>query len=186
MNGKRNVWILGMVVLGFLLGFVHQGSAATAEEIDRAVDQALQKLYKTTPAAAELAKQAKGILVFPKIMKVGFVVGGQYGEGALRVGGKTVGYYSTLSGSWGLQVGMQSFGYALFFMTDEALKHLEKSSGWEIGTGPSIVVVDKGAATAVTTTTEQKDIYAFFFDQKGLMGGLGLQGTKISKFEPEK
>jgi len=111
------------------------------------------------------------------------MVGGQYGEGALFKGGKPVGYYSNVQVSYGLQAGIQEHGYALFFMTDKALKWLDKSDGWEIGVGPSIVVVDVGAATSKTTTTLQSEIYAFFFDQKGLMGGLGIQGTKITKIK---
>jgi lipid-binding SYLF domain-containing protein len=158
----------------------HAGSAA---EIDSDVDTALIKLYEKTPAAKELAKVAKGILVFPSIIKGGFIVGGQFGEGALRIGGKTEGYYNTAAASYGLQAGAQSFGYALFFITDKALDYLKKSEGWEIGVGPSVVIVDEGIAKSLTTTTAKSDIYAFFFDQKGLMAGLGLQGSKISKID---
>ena len=92
-------------------------------------------------------------------------------------------YYNTVAASYGLQAGLQKFGYALFFMNDSALKWIDKSDGWEIGVGPSIVVVDVGAAASMTSTTAQSDIYAFFFDQKGLMAGLGLQGTKITRLE---
>jgi lipid-binding SYLF domain-containing protein len=127
--------------------------------------------------------KAKGVLVFPSIVKGGFMVGGQYGEGALFRGGKVSGYYSTLQMSYGLQAGLQKYGYVLFFMTESAFKYLDKSDGWELGMGPSIVVVDEGTARSMTTTTMQSDIYAFFFDQTGLMGGLGLQGTKITKIE---
>ncbi|UCD36296.1 MAG: hypothetical protein JSU90_05565 [Nitrospiraceae bacterium] len=155
--------------------------AATAAEIDRDVDSALTKLYDREPAAKVLASRSKGILVFPSIVKGGLIVGGQYGEGALRVNGKTVGYYSTAALSYGLQAGAQTFSYALFFITDSALTYLNESEGWEFGTGPSIVVVDEGLAGAMTTTTLKSDVYAYFFDQKGLMGGLGLQGTKITK-----
>jgi len=155
--------------------------ADTAAEIDRDVDAALDKLYSREPAAKALAAQAKGILVFPSIVKGGFIVGGQYGEGALRKEGKTAGYYSNVAASYGLQAGVQKFGYAMFFMTDSALKYLENSEGWEIGVGPSVVIVDEGVAKSLTTTTAKSDIYAFFFDQKGLMAGIGLQGTKITK-----
>ena len=161
-------------------------SADTAAEIDRDVDSALQKLYASTPAAKELSKVAKGILVFPDIIKGGLIIGGQYGEGALREEGKTVGYYNTVAASYGLQAGVQKFGFALFFITDSAIEHIEKSSGWEIGVGPSITIVDEGLAKSLTTTTAKKDIYAFFFDQKGLMAGLGLQGSKISRITPDK
>ena len=159
--------------------------AATAQEIDRDANSALQKLYASTPAALELSKVAKGILVFPSIVKGGLIVGGQYGKGVLRKNGKSVGYYNSVAASWGLQAGVQSFGYAMFFMTDDALKYLNQSSGWEIGVGPSLVVVDAGLARSLTTTTAKSDIYAFFFDQKGLMAGLGLQGSKITKINPK-
>lgn len=157
--------------------------ADSGAEINREATAALQTLYERTPAAKEVGTKAKGILIFPRIIKAGFLVGGQYGEGALLKGGKTVAYYNTVAASYGLQAGAQSFGYALFFMTDSALKYLDKSGGWEIGSGPSIVVVDEGMARALTTTTAQSDIYAFFFDQKGLMGGLGLQGSKITRIQ---
>lgn len=169
------------VMLMMAMGTYQPVSAATAAEIDTDVDSALMKLYEKTPAAKELAKVAKGILVFPDVVKAGFIVGGQYGEGALRVDGKTTGYYSTVAASYGLQAGAQSFGYALFFITDNAMDYLKKSEGWEIGTGPSLVIVDAGVASSLTTTTAKSDIYAFFFDQKGLMAGLGLQGSKITK-----
>jgi lipid-binding SYLF domain-containing protein len=161
----------------------HPAMAASGAEINREAAAALEALYAKTPRAKELGAKAKGILVFPNIIKAGFIVGGQYGEGALRKGGRTVAYYNTVAASYGLQAGAQAFGYALFFMTDSALKYLDKSGGWEIGSGPSIVVVDEGMARAMTTTTAQSDVYAFFFDQKGLMAGLGLQGSKISRIK---
>jgi lipid-binding SYLF domain-containing protein len=142
-----------------------------------------RKLYGKYPSAKELTQGAKGILIFPSIVKGGFVVGGQYGEGALRKGGKTVGYYNTVAASYGLQAGLQKYGYALFFMTDSAFSYLDRSDGWEIGVGPSIVIVDDGMARSMTTTTARSDIYAFFFDQKGLMAGLGLQGSKITRID---
>ena len=161
----------------------HPAIAASAAELNREAAAALKQLYDSEPAAKELAAKAKGVLVFPSILKAGFIVGGQYGEGALRKHDRTVAYYNTVAASYGLQAGAQSFGYALFFMTDSALKYLDKSGGWEIGTGPSIVIVDEGKAGALTTTTAQADVYAFFFDQQGLMAGLGLQGSKISRIK---
>jgi len=157
--------------------------AASAAEIDRDAQKALDNLYAKSPSAKTMSEKAIGILVFPGIVKGGFIVGGQYGEGVLIRDGKTVGYYNTIAASYGLQAGLQKFGYVLFFMTDSALKWIDKSEGWEIGVGPSIVVVDAGAAASMTSTTAQSDIYAFFFDQKGLMAGLGLQGTKITRLE---
>ncbi len=161
--------------------------AGTATEIDSNVDKALASLYGQIPDAKKLGETSKGVLVFPKILKGGLIfVGGQGGEGALRVNGKTDGYYSTVSVSYGLQLGVQWFGYAMFFRTDKALGYLDKSDGWEVGTAPSVVMVDQGAAKGFSSSSLKDDIYVFFFDQKGLMAGLGLQGTKITKITPDK
>lgn len=171
--------VAGMTLLGPVPAI-----AASAATIDREVDAALRNLYETTPEAKTLAAQAKGILVFPNIVKAGFVVGAQYGDGALLKGGKTVGYYKIVAASYGLQAGLQSFAYAMLFMTDSALNYLENSAGFEVGVGPSIVVLDQGMAKSLTTTTAQDDVYAFVFGQKGLMAGAGLQGSKITKISP--
>ena len=152
---------------------------------DRSLDQdaraALQALYAKTPAARALGAKATGILVFPRIIKAGLIVGGQGGDGVMLKNGKTAGYYSRGGLSVGYQAGAQEYGYALFFMSDAALQYLASSDGWEVGVGPSIVVVDAGAAKSLTTTTAKSDVYAFIFDQKGLMAGMGLQGTKITQ-----
>jgi lipid-binding SYLF domain-containing protein len=157
--------------------------AASAAEINRDATASLAKLYDKVPEAQTLSAKAVGTLIFPSIVKAGFLFGAQYGEGVLREKGRNVGYYNTVAASYGLQAGVQSFGYVLFFMTDSALNYLHKSDGFEIGVGPSIVVVDAGKAKTLTTTTAQSDIYAFIFDQKGLMAGLGLQGSKISRID---
>ncbi len=175
--------VLVVFVLGILICTGSVAMAASAAEIDRDATAALKKLYASTPKVKELAAAAKGVLVFPRIIKAGFLVAGQYGEGALRVGGKTAGYYSTVAASYGYQAGAQTFGYALFFMTDSALGYLDKSDGWELGSAPSVVVVDQGTAAGLSTSTLQSDMYAFFFSQTGLMAGLGLQGSKITKIE---
>ena len=178
-----------LVLAGLLLLGSAPAAAASKAEIDRDVNAALKKLYQSTPGAKHLAEKAKGILVFPSIIKGGFIVGGQYGDGALRKNGKTVGYYNTVAASYGLQAGGQKFGYAMFFMTEAALDYLNKSEGFEVGVGPSIVVVDKETAAAfgktMTSSTLQSDIYAFIFSQKGLMAGLGLQGSKITRINPK-
>ena len=179
--------LTGIVLMMALIttGFISPVMADSAAQIDQDVDSALQKLYAQTPAAKELSKIAKGILVFPSIIKGGLIVGGQYGEGALRKGGKTVGYYNTVAASYGLQAGAQKFGYALFFTDEAALKYLDKSDGWEVGIGPTVVIVDEGLARSLSTTTAKDAVYAFFFDQKGLMAGLGIQGSKITKITPQ-
>jgi lipid-binding SYLF domain-containing protein len=160
--------------------------AASASEIDRNATQALSILYATTPGARALADKSKAILIFPRIIKGGFIVGGQFGDGALRKRGRTVGYYRSIAGSYGFQAGAQSFGYVLFFMDGASLAYLNKSDGWELGTGPSLVVLDKGFGMNLSTTTMQKGVYAFIFNQKGLMGGVGIQGSKITKINPGK
>jgi len=159
-------------------------NAATAHQIDLNVDRTLHTLYALQPKARDLARRAKAILVFPQILKAGFIVGGQGGDGALRVGGRTVGYYNIAAASFGLQAGAQTFSSALFFMTDAALDYLQKSDGWSIGSGPSVVVLDKGAAASVTSTTLTQDVYAIPFGQRGLMAGLGLEGAKITRIHP--
>jgi lipid-binding SYLF domain-containing protein len=107
--------------------------------------------------------------------------GGQYGDGTLFKGGKAVAHYNSVAGSWGLQAGVQVYGYALFLMNDSALTYLDNSDGWEVGVGPSVVVVDAGVGKSLTTTTGRSDVYAFIFDQQGLMAGIGIQGAKITK-----
>lgn len=158
--------------------------AASASEIDAAVSRAARSLYANNSAARALRAQAMAVLIFPKIVKAGFIIGAQSGEGALRENGSTVGYYRTTAASYGLQAGVQEFGYALFFMDSSSLNYLKKSRGWEIGLGPSIVVVDEGFAKSMSSTTLQKGVYAFFFNQRGLMAGMGLQGSKITQINP--
>jgi lipid-binding SYLF domain-containing protein len=115
------------------------------------------------------------------MLKAGFMFGGQIGEGALRGNGRTAGYYNSVAASYGFQAGAQRFGYALFFMTDSALRYLDESGGFEIGVGPSIVLVDEGVGKSMTSTTITQDVYAFIFDQSGLMAGVGIQGSKITR-----
>jgi lipid-binding SYLF domain-containing protein len=154
--------------------------AATAAELNASGQAALSRLYAHSDRARRYSRDARAILVFPKIVKAGFMIGGQGGEGVLFVGGRPTGYYKIGAVSFGLQAGGQSFSYALFLMNDKALTYLRKSDGWAIGSGPSVVVVDKGAAMSTTSTTLAKDVYAFPFGQKGLMAGLGLEGSKIT------
>ncbi|MBI5507058.1 MAG: lipid-binding SYLF domain-containing protein [Deltaproteobacteria bacterium] len=155
--------------------------AESAAGLERDADAALASLYEQTPSAKVLAEKAKAVLVFPNIVKAGFIVGASYGEGVLYKQGKWAGFYSSFSGSYGLQAGAQAYGYALFLMTDSTVGYLGKSEGWELGVGPSIVVLDAGKAKNLSTTTLKDDVYAFIFDQKGLMAGIGVQGSKVTK-----
>lgn len=172
---------VALALLGLAAAPAHAKSAATISANSRA---ALTKLYEKNPSAKILGEKAKAILVFPSILKAGFIVGAQGGDGAMFKNGKTVAYYRSLAASYGLQAGVQEFGYALFFMTDSSLEYLAKSSGWEVGTGPSLVVVDEGFGKSISSTTLTQDVYAFIFDQKGLMAGVGIQGSKITRIHP--
>jgi len=160
--------------------------AASAKEINTKADASLKQLLDSTPAARSLSKSAKAILIFPDIVKGGFIIGGQVGDGVLREKGESTAYYRSVAASYGLQAGVQSFGYVLFFMDNESRAYLDRSEGWEIGVGPSIVIMDEGMGKTMTTTTAKKGVYAFIFGQKGLMAGLGIQGTKITKIKPGK
>jgi lipid-binding SYLF domain-containing protein len=156
-------------------------TAASRQDLERGAAQSLKNLYAKNRAARLLGEKARAVLVFPNIVKAGFMFGGQIGEGVLMKGGKPAGYYNSVAGSYGLQAGVQVYGYALFFMNDGALKYLDSSEGFEIGVGPSIVVVDEGVGKSITSSTITQDVYAFIFNQQGLMGGLGVQGSKITK-----
>src|SRR5262245_24965315 len=171
----------GLALAALTLSDMHGAPAAAVEGLDPDARAALAKLYETTPRAKALGEQAKGILVFPSVGRAGFLVGVQYGEGVLFQGDQIVGYYNIAGASYGLQAGVQKFAYAMFLMTDSALDYLNQSEGFEVGVGPTVVVVDAGAAKTLTTTTGRRDVYAFIFGQRGLMAGLGLQGSKISK-----
>jgi lipid-binding SYLF domain-containing protein len=185
-NSKIGIMIVGLTLTLFTFHLLSPAAApaASAAEIDRDARAALASLYKKVPGAKALGDKAVAVLVFPSIVKGGFIVGGQYGDGALRKGGKTTAYYRSLAGSYGFQAGVQAFGYVLFFMDDASLQYLDKTEGYEVGVGPSLVVLDDGFGKTMSTTTMQKGVYAFIFDQKGLMGGMGIQGTKITKINP--
>jgi lipid-binding SYLF domain-containing protein len=177
----QKFWILTLLVLAMLVGGSRTGAAASAETLNAGGAAALKSLRESNLVADKLASTAKGVLVFPNIVKAGFMFGGQIGEGVLMKGGRPAAYYNSVAASYGLQAGIQKFGYALFFMDNRSLANFENSTGFEIGVGPSIVMVDEGVGKTLTTKTIQAGIYAFIFDQKGLMAGLGLQGSKITR-----
>lgn len=182
MNRLRSTFLAFLVaaVATVSMAGLNLASAATAEDLNKDSLQALQTLYKTEPVAKTLSKNAKGVLVFPNIIKAGLVFGGSYGEGVLLKGSRVVDYYNSVAGSWGLQAGAQSYGYAVFLMTDDAVRYIEKTKGWEVGVGPTVVVVDTGAAKNISTSSLKSDAYAFIFSQQGLMAGVSIEGTKIS------
>ena len=145
---------------------------------------ALERLYQSNPVAREIGEHSRAILIFPSIVKAGFVFGAAYGEGELKQGSKIDGYYNSVTGSWGLQAGAQSYGYVVFLVTPKAIDYVHESHGWEIGVGPTVVVVNDGVAKNLSTSTLKDDAYAFIFDQQGLMAGLSIEGTKISRIHP--
>ena len=166
-----------------ILAVPQPAAAATAAELQRDAQNALNSLYAKNPGAKAIGKDAVAILVFPGIVKAGLGIGGQYGEGVLFKGGKATAYYNTAGASVGLQAGAQKYGYALFFLSEDNLKYLDKSEGFEVGVGPSVVIADEGLAKATTTTTVRDKIYAFIFNQSGAMAALGIQGNKITKIK---
>ena len=180
---RRSILIAGV---GLASGLAPLGAqAASRAELTADGRRALDKLEASESKARFLAHHARAVLVFPHILKAGLVFGGQTGDGVLLVGGGPEAFYNISGGSWGLQIGGQSFGFALFFMTESSLRYLRKSAGFSVGSGPSIVVVSKGAGAEVDTTTVTQDVYAFPFNQKGLMADLTLQGTKITRIHPD-
>jgi lipid-binding SYLF domain-containing protein len=164
-------------------GPFNRANAAPAD-LNRDADQALQMLYQASPAAASLSKKASAILIFPNVVKAGLFFGGAFGEGELMQGSKIDSYYNSVTASWGLQAGAQSYGYAVFLMNRRAVNYVHSTHGWEIGVGPTVVIVDEGVAKNLSTSTLKKDAYAFIFDQKGLMAGVSIEGTKISRIKP--
>ncbi|MDR3404815.1 MAG: YSC84-related protein [Chthoniobacter sp.] len=181
-HGKLFLLPSALIVAVIVFAFASTPArAASAAQIDAASRSALLQLYANNATARAVGRQATAVLVFPSITKGGFMVAAQHGEGALFMHHGTVGYYNSVAASYGLQAGIQKFGYALFFLNHRALVHLHGQGGWELGSAPSLVVVDQGMAKSLSTTSLKKDVYAFFFNQKGLMGGLGLQGSKITE-----
>jgi lipid-binding SYLF domain-containing protein len=184
-RGWRAAAVLGAMVVFLMVAVsLRAASAASASNIDAEATAALQRLVASNSAAKLLGEKAKAVLVFPKVKKGGFIVGGLDGHGALRRGDKTLGYYKIAAVSIGLQAGGEKFGYALFFMTQRALAYLDQSGGWAVGTGPSVVVVDEGMAESLDARSLKSDVYVVTFNQRGLMGGIGIEGSKITRTYP--
>ena len=179
MKNFRSAFLALMIGVFFAacLGYVNSAFAATPEDLNKDANTALHMLVTTNPVAADLAKNAKAVLIFPNIVNVG----GAYGEGVLEKGNVIDGYYNSVTASWGFQAGAQSYGYVVFLMSKKALHYVHETHGWEIGTGPTVVVVNEGVAKNLSTSTLKDDAYAFIFDQQGLMASLSIEGTKISR-----
>lgn len=177
--------LIAVMLCGSIAAAANSATVDDKAELSKKAQDALASLYADVDGAKALGAHAHAILVFPRVTKAGLGIGGQRGEGALIKGGQPVAFYRTTGGSFGLQAGAQTYGYAMFFMNEKALQQLDKANGFEVGTGPSVVVLDEGKAKTATTTTMKDDIYAFVFGQKGLMAGIGIQGNKITRFDPK-
>ncbi len=169
-----------------IAAMVAGSASASVATLDAASRAALNQLYGKSVRSKEFAKLSMGVLVFPRIIKAGLLVGGMSGDGVLYEHGRPVAYYNISGASYGLQAGGETYAYAMFFMKKSALAYIHKSNGWAIGSGPSIVVADKGLVEAGDTTTLTQDIYAVPFSAKGLMGSLSLQGSKITPIHPDR
>lgn len=179
---------LSSVIFSLVLGLVvlagsYPVAAKSAAEIDAEVKEALARLYAESSAAKELGAKAKGILVMPGITKGGFILGGEYGEGALLVGGANKGYYSSASGSIGFQIGIATRSLVIMFMTEKALSDFSAREGWEAGVDADVTVVEAGATGSLDTTTAQSPVIGFNFGEEGLMAGISIEGTKVTKIE---
>jgi len=184
-TGKKNILVFtGVLFLSILMTVSSTVAfAKSAIEIDTSVDVALEQFHKDVKGADEFLASAKGVLVLPNVVKAGFVVGGSYGEGALRIGGKTVDYYNTLAASWGFLAGAQSVRVIIVFMQEDALNKFRASQGWEAGVDGSVTLVNVGAAGTIDTTNIKDPIVGFVFGNKGLMADLSLTGTKYTKIQ---
>jgi lipid-binding SYLF domain-containing protein len=181
---RRRAVVGAGLALGFA-GVAGSASAASASKLASKSQAALTQLYNAHPRARELGAKSQAVLVFPEIIKAGALIGGQTGEGALLTKGRATAFYRTSSGSYGLQLGAQKYALALFFITNSSLDYLKKSNGWSVGSGPSVVMVDEGFAKTMNTTTLSQDVYAMIFGQKGLMAGVGIEGSKITQIYPD-
>jgi lipid-binding SYLF domain-containing protein len=187
-NSAKNKWSIQIFLLITIIGVFLSSNlyAKTAKEIDASVDAAIERFYKQVKGAKEFEKASKGMLVMPNVVKGAFIIGGEYGEGALRVGGKTVDYYNTISGSIGFQIGGQSKDIILLFMTDEALKQFRASNGWEAGVDGNVALITIGGGERADTRTLKDPIVGFVFDAKGLIADISLKGAKFSKVDKKK
>ena len=177
--------VLTVIMITVLSGFgmARVAVAASAGEIDTKVNGTLEEFKKTVPGGAEFLGKASGALVFPTITKAGLVVGGEFGEGALQVGGKSVDYYNIASASFGFQIGAQQYSIVMVFLSDEALEGFRESKGWEAGVDGSVAVAEWGAGEDINTKTFKDPIVAFVFGNKGLMAGVSIEGSKITKID---
>jgi lipid-binding SYLF domain-containing protein len=181
MRGRMRNWIVALAASLCVLGSTPQGNAASGPEIDASVRATLDQFFHEVWSSRDLANKAVAILVFPTIVKAGFGIGGEYGEGALHIRGHTAGYYNIISGSIGFQFGAQARSVIIMFMTEQALASFQRTDGWKIGVDGSVTIIAVGAGGAIDTNSIRSPVIGFIFDQKGLMYNLTLEGSKITR-----
>ncbi|HEY1561964.1 MAG TPA: YSC84-related protein [Caulobacteraceae bacterium] len=181
----RRLVLIGLTAAAALASLAGGADAASRGEINANADAAMSHLFEFSPRARDLADHARGVLIFPHIVKAGFIFGGAGGEGVLRIGGRSVAYFSLGAASFGFQAGVKEYSLAMFFMTRSALDFLRNSQGWALGGGPEIVVIDQGMAAGLNTTSLSQPVYAMVFHQRGLEGGISLSGSKITHIHPD-
>ena len=155
--------------------------AESRAELEAAADATLARLKATEPVSEKMVANAAGVLVFPRIVRAGLLLGAAIGKGVLRSGGNSVGVYRSTAASFGMQAGVSEYGYVMFLMDKAALDFVRDTRGWEIGVGPNVTIADEGVARRLSTSTAQDGIYVFFVDQRGFFAGAGLEGSKISR-----
>lgn len=175
--------VLRPVALVVAILFASSVLAASADKLNRETDKALQVFKEDVDGADVFLNQAAGYLVFPRVIKVGIGIGAETGEGVLRVGGSTVSYYRTTSGSFGLQLGAQAKSIVIAFLTREALDKFRNSEGWQVGVDGSVALIDIGAGKTIDSNNVKDPVVGFIFGSKGLMYNLTLEGTKFSKLD---
>ena len=181
MTGRRNIIFIILIAALALLGGNGPSKAGSAGEINAGVSATLDRFYRQVPGARELGARAAGILVFPTVVKAGIGFGGEYGEGAMRIGGRTAGYYNTLAASVGFQLGAQARSVIIMFMTPEALASFRRIDGWKIGVDGSVAIITIGAGASIDTDKITSPVIGFIVDPKGLMYNLTLEGSKITR-----
>ena len=180
MIARREIFLLIVSMLA-MAATARQSEAATASEIEGDVNATLNRFYGQVRGSRDLAGRAAGILVFPSIVKAGIGIGGEYGEGALRVKGKTAGYYNSVSASIGFQLGVQARSVIIMFMTEDALASFRRKNGWKVGVDGSVALITLGAGGSIDSNQISKPVIGFILDEKGLMYNLTLEGSKISR-----
>jgi lipid-binding SYLF domain-containing protein len=187
------IWTLSNAVCIMILAaflsisiFPGQSHGKTAKEIDASADAVLDRFYKQVKDAKEVVKRSKGLLILPSVKKGALIIGGEYGKGAMRIGGKTVDYYRMISGSVGFQIGGQAKDVIIAFMSNDALKNFRNSKGWEAGVDGNVALITVGAGESATTTIGNNPIVGFVFDVKGLIADMSLKGAKFTKLDMTK